>query len=1034
VASRPPRDKAEGARARSRGLALCVGLAVCGSLLGPGTAAGQDVPPDEPWRTLETAHFRITFPAPLEALARRAGWVAESARERLNEVLVAAPAGRVELVLTDHADFSNGFAEIAPYPRVVVFARPPIDGFALSHFDDWLDLVVTHELAHIHHLDVTGIPGRVLRTVFGRVPAPWPFFPSQGAPGWVVEGLATWYESSLTGQGRVEGTYLEMILRAAALEGRLESIDQASGRSPSWPSGQRAYAYGALVFDWLLERYGAGRTQDFVAEVGSQWVPYRLNAAARSAFGVTFDEAWEAWSAERVADARRLAATVAERDPRPVIEPLTSGARLALHGQVGPDGTLAYARADGRSDSQLRFRTKAGPDSGPDSGGTSPLAWPGPEHGVRTHGAASFSWAPDGSVIASQFEVQDLSRLRRDLYRIDQRGRVRRLTRNQRLEHPALTPEGAHVWAVQTTPGRTRLVRVALADGTVEAPPGLPTGANWGFPAVSPDGAWVAAIRWDERRGPDLVVLDARDGAQRLAVTDDRALELAPAWAPDGTLLWISDRTGIPNLYAARVDPAEGGVGPYRQVTDVATGVGFPSVDPTGRWIVVSIYGAGGWDLARLPYDPARWSDPLPPAEGRAVRRDVASGAPAAGDSPSPGVTGTVRPYRPWQTLRPRFWEPLVNPSVTARGRRVLGPFFGLSTRSRDVVGRHQVDLAAAVSTTDAALDGRATYEYRGLGSPVLSLTAGQGWDAAGPLVDSLYLRERERRLGGDVTFLHNRYRRAWALGVGAGMAWENRELLESDLSPSDRFRLARPDARLGDVRLTLSTSSARAHELSVGPGAGWTAFARLRTRHELAVPDGAAGRPGQDRGFDEALGWARAYRSFSGPGFADHVLAVQVAGGSARGPGADAFHFDLGGASGQAEPVSGLSLFGGRTLLFPVRGYPDGWRSGRHAWAASVEWRMPLRLVNRGWGLVPLHLDRLHGAVFVDAGNAWGPELGLPGYDRPRRATLVGAGAELRAEVLTFFTVPLSLRLGVGAPLVEGDGPRLHVRFGSAF
>jgi outer membrane protein assembly factor BamA len=207
-----------------------------------------------------------------------------------------------------------------------------------------------------------------------------------------------------------------------------------------------------------------------------------------------------------------------------------------------------------------------------------------------------------------------------------------------------------------------------------------------------------------------------------------------------------------------------------------------------------------------------------------------------------------------------------------------------------------------------------------------------------------------------------------------------------------------------------------------------------VRRRTELAVPDSLAGRPGGDRSFDEAVARARVYGSFRGPGFADHVLALELAGGAARGAGADAFHFDVGGASGVREPFTGYGLFGGGPLLFPVRGYVDGDRSGRYAWTASAEWRFPLALVNRGAGLVPLHLDRLHGALFVDAGNAWGPELGQPGYDRPRERALVGSGGELRADFLTLFTIPLAIRVGAAAPLVDGDGVRVYVRFGSVF
>ena len=95
--------------------------------------------------------------------------------------------------------------------------------------------------------------------MFGRVNAPWPFFPASAVPRWVSEGLATWYESELTDAGRVRGTYHDMVLRTAALEGRFESIGQAAGGSPQWPEGTRAYAYGSLFFEHLLDKYGDER-------------------------------------------------------------------------------------------------------------------------------------------------------------------------------------------------------------------------------------------------------------------------------------------------------------------------------------------------------------------------------------------------------------------------------------------------------------------------------------------------------------------------------------------------------------------------------------------------------------------------------------------------------------------------------------------------------------------------------------------------------------------------------------------------------
>ena len=161
-------------------------------LASTGPARAQ-VPPDEAWRTITTENFRVTFPASLEALGRRAAGRAELAYDALARSFVDPPRGRIDLLVTDHTDVSNGFASVTPSNRITVFARPPVDDLSLGYFDEWLELVITHELAHIYHLDRAGTLGKVLRSVFGRSPNQWPFFPGRAVPTWIIEGLATWY-------------------------------------------------------------------------------------------------------------------------------------------------------------------------------------------------------------------------------------------------------------------------------------------------------------------------------------------------------------------------------------------------------------------------------------------------------------------------------------------------------------------------------------------------------------------------------------------------------------------------------------------------------------------------------------------------------------------------------------------------------------------------------------------------------------------------------------------------------------------------
>lgn len=78
--------------------------------------------------------------------------------------------------------------------------------------------------------------------------------------------------------------------------------------------------------------------------------------------------------------------------------------------------------------------------------------------------------------------------------------------------------------------------------------------------------------------------------------------------------------------------------------------------------------------------------------------------------------------------------------------------------------------------------------------------------------------------------------------------------------------------------------------------------------------------------------------------------------------------------------------------------------------------------------------LDRLHGAVFADAGNAWGPGLPVPGYEGARRDAVASMGLEVRLDALLFFSVPLQVRLGAAHRLTDGGGTSVHLRLGPPF
>ena len=238
---------------RSRFLLAALVLAL------PRTVLAQPAPYHR-YRTLDTPHFRVHAAEGLEREGRVAAAAAERAYALLSRELVR-PRGIIDIVVSDDADYANGNATPWPTNRINIFAAPPIENEGLRFNDDWIEVVVTHELTHVFHLDrARGIWGG-LQHVFGRAPF---LFPNLYGPSWLTEGLAVYYESRLTEGGRLHEQNNRLIARAAAREGRLPRLDQLSLAAPGFPGGEGAYGYGALFLEYLSQTRGDSAVGRFV--------------------------------------------------------------------------------------------------------------------------------------------------------------------------------------------------------------------------------------------------------------------------------------------------------------------------------------------------------------------------------------------------------------------------------------------------------------------------------------------------------------------------------------------------------------------------------------------------------------------------------------------------------------------------------------------------------------------------------------------------------------------------------------------------
>jgi hypothetical protein len=966
-----------------------------------GGASAQLVPNDD-WRTLRTAHFRVHFTPPLEEQARRAAVNAERAYVQLASEL-APPRGPIDIVVADNVDYVNGYATTFPTNRIVLFAHPPIDMSGLRHYDDWNALVLTHELAHIFHLDRARGIWRVGQAIFGRNPL---LFPNAYSPSWVIEGIAVYFESRLTGTGRLESSEHSMIARAAVREDRLPSLQELSAATTRFPGGEVVYVYGSLLFDHLARTRGPASIQDFVDRTSGSLLPFLLTPTSRGAFGVSFQTAWQTWrDSLRRTESRGTELLPAWRQ-------MTAGGRIALFPRWDGDTTLIYAG-----------------NKGDDVPAAYELTLRGRERKLgRRNSTSPNVRMPDGALLFSQADYLDLYRVRNDLY-VERNGTQRRLTRGARLSLPDVRADGRIV-AVQAMPGMTRVVSVSRDGKTIVPLTTSSLDVQWADPRWSPDGTRVVAVR--QSRGlAGLAVLDAEGNLLQTFGTT-RAINSGPTWSADGRRIYFSsDRSGAPQLYVADLDVEPVTVS---RITDAATGVFGPDESVSGNNLAAVLFKTDGYHIftaspraipVHVPADSTR-TGPRAGCENCVVR--MAGLAPLGSSDPSP-----AKKYSALASILPRYWSPVIEVGTED------GTGIGAYTSGSDIVGRHYYTVQALYNTRFKEPSAWLWYRYAGLGLPLLDLYASQNSsyepvfsENGGTFTRVGTLGERSRIASLSATLVRPRVRTFTTGSIGAEIERRWYTTDPDTLLPllSDFYRSSPTYPAL---LASAGWSNARRPTLSISPEDGVTLSISGRQRWQSGT-SGAATR--------SVVGVSTAYKSLDLPGFAHHVLALRAAVGitDERSP----TRFSVGGVSGTLLDVfPGFSL-GEQRRTFGVRGYPPGAEGGIRAYASSLEYRAPIAAPSRGFRFVPVFIDRISMSLFADMGRAYCPPGVSPGSGVCRSAdagnpVLRSVGGELNFDTAIQLDLQARMRLGIAFPLAERErfnvpGARVYATFGSSF
>ncbi len=294
-----------------------------------------------PWSTLSTAHYRIHYPnrESYPVFAKEVARRIEGIHAQYLEQIGWRFEGVQDVLIGDPMQVANGSAwPLLDRPYVWLWATPPEEESVIGHHRGWEELLVVHELGHMHHL-MRPQHGQSWWGKFTEILGPI----AQKSPRWVTEGYATVLEGRITGSGRPHSIQRAAVLRTWAREGRLPSYDAMSG-SGGFLGGSMAYLVGSAYLEWLeIQAKDPKILQVFWKQLASRR-KRDFDASFKATFGFTAQDGYARFRAELDHDALReearlQAAGLVEGE---VFTKVPNGQITEL--SLSPDGTKLLAR------------------------------------------------------------------------------------------------------------------------------------------------------------------------------------------------------------------------------------------------------------------------------------------------------------------------------------------------------------------------------------------------------------------------------------------------------------------------------------------------------------------------------------------------------------------------------------------------------------------------------------------------------------------------------------------------------------------
>jgi hypothetical protein len=225
------------------------------------------------WREISTPgekKFTVIFP---QGYLEEAKYTVNSSLETYDKLKLLWKAeikGKIRILLTDVYDYSNGSATFFPFNHIEIYLYYPPPDSPVGNYKNWIDLVLSHELTHLFNLNMGSGLTYFLRRIFGAHPLCYPMI---YASVWIHEGLATYAESQLYLDGRLNTPDYKIMLSQINKNKGIPSISHIYGEPTDWPGPIGRYLYGGAFMHYLASTYGKETISQFVKHYSKYPIP-----------------------------------------------------------------------------------------------------------------------------------------------------------------------------------------------------------------------------------------------------------------------------------------------------------------------------------------------------------------------------------------------------------------------------------------------------------------------------------------------------------------------------------------------------------------------------------------------------------------------------------------------------------------------------------------------------------------------------------------------------------------------------------------